>query len=491
MKVERSSRMQPVTQDRPVPLERAQAAGKGRLLAAITVICLVQAALWLAHYHPSPKGLAGDETMYLTTAKQIAAGEESQLDPLWPPLYPSFLASLLLLDDDSLLVVQVVQLAILALSAFLLAALSRHILCPGTGANLSAIWLLAYPPVVAFAFYLWPEILHLGFLVGSFWIVVTRRQDVRWMPLLGLALGLAFLTKSLLGPFLPVLLVPVMMDRRPTRGLLRASLVLLSFFATLAPTIVSNHQKLGVPMVADSSLFNLWVGLNSEGFRGLEDNSSWLEYRAYRKSGKTFTERNSVLREKLRHFWSQESLATVLAQQLRRQPFRLWDRESYLTAQLPGGPLHGPNRGYRGKEGTYGKVLRWGSFLAYALLLATAAAGMVRFSPWRYPWLWLLLAFGAYNLLLFTFLQVNTRYRIQLLPVLFIYSGAFLGDLLERKGGPKRLLATLLAIATAWFLAFGGFLLEPEKASERTGFSTSAPFESAFDGIGCMPWPKF
>lgn len=437
----------------------------GTLPMALLVL-LVHGLLLLTYYRPQPKFLVGDETLYFNASLRILSGTPAALDPLWPPFYPHFLAWLFTLGGGSLWVVQAAQTLLLLIAALLLRAVAARFLAPGLGADLAAFLVVVYPPLAAFAHYLWPEVLHLALFLTALWIVVSRHRSLAYMPVLGVVLGLALLTKSLLTPFVPVLLLPLLRDAPWPRCALRVGLVMALLFATVGSTVVANHHRTGYWMIADSSLFNLWVGLNDHSRISLENGVVAPAYQRFRQSGATHRERNAFLTGEIRQHMAEHGFSAVLWAQLGRQYFRLFDKDSYLTAQLPGGALSARRQGYRGPPSILTDVLRWISYLLYGSILAAAAAGLVLLRPSRHPWLWLVLAFLGYNLALFLVLHVKSRYRIQLLPFLFLYAGGTVDYLRAWRAGqdeapsPGRQALAAVAVLLALFLAFGGRWLE-------------------------------
>jgi hypothetical protein len=221
-------------------------------------------------------------------------------------------------------------------------------------------------------------------------------------------------------------------------------------------------------MVADSASFNLWVGLNDHGRSNFDHDIVTRAYADYRASSPRFEERDRILKEKIRTFLSEHSVAEVLAGQLSRQYFRLLDKDSYLTDQLPGGvAVESYDAGYIRAPRDVASAIRSISFLIYGVLLAAAPIGYLVWRAWDRRWFRVLVLFLLYNLAVFFWLHVKSRYRIQLLPVLFIGTGAaaawvvnsvFLHAPEER--APKLRFGIGVAIAILLeLLAFGGPLL--------------------------------
>ena len=162
----------------------------------LAFVLLVHVGLLWIYWHPQPKSLLGDEARYRRWADDLVAGRVPEPDLLWPPLYPRFLALVLRSPDASILRVQVVQTALLVLVALLLLDLARRLTGRPAAAEAAAWLVLAYPPLVAFAHYLWPEVLHLALFLSALWILVARRESLRWMPLAGLLLTVSLLVLS-------------------------------------------------------------------------------------------------------------------------------------------------------------------------------------------------------------------------------------------------------------------------------------------------------
>jgi hypothetical protein len=127
----------------------------------------------------------------------------------------------------------------------------------------------------------------------------------------------------------------------------------------------------------------------------------------------------------------------VLADQLGRQYFRFFDKDSFLTGQLPGGAIYRMGSGYREPPGAVSWLVRVLSYGAYAALLVGAVFGLALLGMRSRPWIGIVWSFLAYNLLLVLFLHVKTRYRVQLLPFAFFLSAYTLSNLTALPGAAR------------------------------------------------------
>jgi hypothetical protein len=387
----------------------------------------------------------------------------SQLGSFWPPLYAWFLAPLIWAAGGSLWLVQLVQTALLVLCAWLLRDLIAMALEERWAADLGALFFLSYPPLVAYAHYLWPEILHLVLMLGAVWLLL------RFGPLPAAAIGgggllaLALQSKVLLLPLLPLL--GLALWRSWPRGRRFTALVLLG--ATLAlgvlPTLIAQRRDFGRWMLADSGSFNLWVGLNEASRDEFVDSVVVEEYQRYQRSARSSGARSRIAQEKIDDLVKERGWTRILRRQLGRQYHRLFDRESFLTRQLVGGEVWLRGDGYRAGDSKAGYALRWASFGSWAVLLAAAAWGMALF-PYRLRaagrWV---LGFLLVQCALFLVLHVKTRYRIQMLPALVffaVYAAAWWRLRLVADDAPRlapaRAAAGLVLAGALIYLAFGG-----------------------------------
>lgn len=375
----------------------------------------LQAALFGLDRHGGGRVPWADEFMYWRAAGRVLERGDSGLELLWPPLHAWFLAAIRGLGGGAV-AVALVQVGLLVLAALLLRGALAAAGAERRVADGGAALLLVYPTAGAFAHYLWPEVLHLTLVCLALWLLAGRRDDPRACAALGAVLGLTLLTKSLLGPLVPLaVLAPALAGRR---RLLRAGLVAATLAAVVAPTLWLNQRRHGSAVIASSARFNLWVGLNDRGTRELGDRSTLEALREWRESGATFAAREEATGRRIRELVAERGAGRILVDQARRQYFRLFDLSSFLTEQLPGGAIHARRRGYRDPPPLLAAAVAWSHRLVYPAVLLLAPWGLIRGLRRREPWAVAAAMLLAYALLVFLFLHVKTRYRVQLLPAL-------------------------------------------------------------------------
>lgn len=462
--------------DRAAP--RAGPWRRGRLTprrVATAAVVLAAAALHVLLFHlersPTPRRLWGDEIMYAALAERGARGEAAAIELLWPPLYPRLLACAARLGPLASVsptgtpsapldvgraraAVELAQVALLLGAVLALRGLARRISGSTAVADVTAALALLDPQLAGFAHFLWPEMLHLALFLGTLALLVGRTRRAWAAAAAGALLGLALLAKSLLQPFLPMLLVPLVVAHGWRRGLARSALVLTVAAAVVAPTIVSNGRRTGAWVVADSARFNLWVGLHDRAPRNFQAEIVGDEFDRWRISAPTFAEREALLSRRLDAFVAERGWLRILRDQSARQYYRLLGAPSFLTDQFPGGAIAALGYGYVAPTPWAARLLRLWSDAHYALLLVAASFGGVlalrlRTAPLAgeaererrvaRAWIAVAAAFVAYNLALLLVLHVKTRYRVPLLP-LFDVAAALalvrLGQAWRRAGAP-------------------------------------------------------
>ena len=427
---------------------------------------LVQALLWYAYYAHGAKALIGDEQSYQQAALAILAGGPWMASTIWPPLQPLLLAAVYGIAGVHLLAAQLVQGVLFVLCGVLLRDLWRRLGGSVRAANGAAALFLLDPSTAAYAQWLWPEVPHLFLLLAALCLLARTAPPLR-AGAAGACVGLAILAKSLLAAFWPVPLLVFVRRARPHLATRAAAAYVAALALVTAPALVHGWREYGRPMIADSSVYNLWIGLTDQWRSDYIGDMGGITLPAFLASGATPQARNAVYLDKVRALVDARGAGTLLADQLGRQYFRLFSAKTPLLSQLPGAACAGHLSAYRTPLWLT-RTLTVASDLAHALILAAAAFGLAR---WRrrgergVQALWLLLAlFAAYQLALFAFIHVKARFLLPLLP----FAGGFAADVLcERRGdavlapaSPSRLVLGALLAALLLGLAFGGPLLD-------------------------------
>ncbi len=397
----------------------------GAAAAAAAWVAVVHVSLWWLDRYPLPRVLWGDENGYFAAATKLLAGDSGWWpEPLWPPLYPQFIAGVMWFGRGSLAILVLVQSVLLAATAVLLGDLTRRVTGSRAAGLAVAVLTLGYPPLAAFSHYLWPEILHLFLFSAMLWLLVGRWRTVFWCAMAGVILGLALLSKSLLMPFVPVFLLAAVWGQTLKEAVPRVALMLVFTVATVTPTVLANAQRTGTPMIANSAAFNLWVGLNDVGRESFRNDVVWPAYQQWEASADTYAQRDRILRGRIRELIGERGWLATLGNQISKQYFRLFHAGCYLTDQLPGGGAQRQSgAGYIGVGPTLGRVVRSVSIAPYLLLLVAAPMGLMVGGCRRDRWVRTLVMFIAYNLLLFLWFHVKTRYRIQMMPAVLVGVG--------------------------------------------------------------------
>ena len=392
-----------------------------QLLVVFTVAAVVNLGFLYLYYTPIPKRLVQDENYYFELAESIATGQDAEHNPLWPPLYAEFMGMLFSAFGTHRIWVQIPQILMWLTGALLFYRIAGYLFPSRIAARTVLLLFLFSPDLIAFSHFLWPEMVHLFLLIAGLWLIICRHRSRFAVVSSGVLFGLALLTKSLLLFFIPVILAFFAVCTSGSRKSRLVNVCLLAsvILLTVLPTMVSNLQTSGKFMIANSSIFNTWVGLNDQALVDYSNDIAGREFSEFQRSGADITERNSVYRDKIGLKLQQQGVVNTLIKQLSRQYFRLFDHETYFTTQLPGMP----RQAYSANATLLTGLLHLCSNVLYGLILGTAAMGMC-FINWRpMRWVHCLLLFVVYNLGLFLFLHVKTRYVIQFLPMMTFFSG--------------------------------------------------------------------
>ena len=376
---------------------------RARLLT-LTLLGLAVRALWVA-LEPATSPVA-DETMWLTWGTEVLPSPEVAFSPLrlrfifHPPLYLYFLG-VPFAATGSLAAVQYLQSLVGALLVPALGLLGRSAFSEPAG--LAAAGLAAlYPELIWFAAHFWAETL---FTVLLWWaierLLASDTRGSGWAAVgAGLLFGLAILTRETVLYFLPF--AALWLAWRRPGGVRRAALVVVASLLVVLPWTVRNWVVFDafVP-VSTAGALNLW-----QGNTRLTRQEVYEEYWAVRGRIPKY----------------EHARARALEAILERQP--LWILEK-LRSELPEFWAVHAQPIVHVERGAYGIVRRPLALAAvavvlvpYLAVLALFVVGLSRLPSGRAPLL--VLAFLVFYVLLHVAAHGYPRYRLPVMPALFL-----------------------------------------------------------------------
>ena len=449
----------------------AHARWKPAQLFVIALFAAGQALLWLAYYGNGAKRLIGDEQNYQDVALAILGGGAWMPSTIWPPLQSLFLAAIYAIAGVHVLAVQLVQTLLIVGCAIVLRAIWRRV--GGVrAANIAAGLFLLNPSNAAYAEWLWPEAPHLFLVLIAFWLVLERPESRAASFGAGASVAFALLAKSLLAGFWPVFLIAFLRPTRPRFRTGSAAMFLLGIALVTAPALWHGWREVGRPMIADSSLYNAWIGLTDRWRSDYIEDQGGVTLPEFLASGTTPQQRNAVYAEKIEALLDERGIATVVADQLGRQYFRLFSAKTPLLSQLPGPACAGHLSAYATPPWLT-SALTGASDVFHAATLVGFAFGIACWRRRPDRALWLIGAYLAYQLALFGILHVKARFLFPMMPFLCAFAGSFFAAWPVRDSGfardplaftrPRLIVGSLLAVLLI-VLAFAGPVLDPSCA---------------------------
>ena len=402
------------------------------LWLAFSAWLLLNAILLWIYSHPTLKPLVGDEFDYNRRAIALLGGQPLPELFIWPPGQTWFVAAIYAVFGPHVLAVQIIQIALLAGCVAMLVRLwqtldNRH------AALWAAALFLLNPRALAYAHWLWPEVTYLVCLLGALTLLLTftSRPHLRAF-FAGLMIGLALLFKSLIGGFWPffLLLFLARENKRFSYAWLSALAFAGGLLLTVTPALWKGYVATGHALIADSSLYNLHVGLRDSSRSDYVDEAGLPALTAFIESAPTPQQRNAIYLDKVKAVVAERGFFNVLVDQLDSQYFRLFNAKTLLVSQLPGPSCEG----YLGAYGSnsVNAPLTFLSDAMHSLTLILCAFGLALWRRWTRPFAAFCGLYLAYQLALFLGLHVMERYFFQMQPLLCGFAGSFIAVLRHR-----------------------------------------------------------
>ncbi len=408
-----------------------------KLLLLTCCALLVRVAFLLLEPETQP---IADERTWVNWAVENLVTPKVSFSPFrtrmifYPPLYPYFIAVLYWLFG-ALVAVKWAQVLVGVLLVPALGRLGARVF--GEGAGLAAAaWVAFYPDFVWYSVHFWSETLYLVVLWWAFERLLAADRAPAWWPaaLAGVLWGLAVLVRET-SLYATPLVALWLLVRRGRQGRARAAAFFLAASLAIAPWTYRNWVvfRAFVPVSTAGGL-NLWqgnAGIPREQVYVLYDavQGRVEQYRHAREMGiRAVIERQpwwifEKLRDEMPRFWEADSLALI---HIRRGAYGTvgggWALASALLVMLP-----------------------------YLVLLSLFVAGLLRVPASRE--LALLLGFLVLHNLLHVATHGFARYRMPVMPVLFVIAGYWLATRSAESAAPLTRLRLALATAAALALA--------------------------------------
>jgi len=356
-----------------------------------------------------PTALAGDEHTWTTWGAQVIAGGDVAFSPLelplifYPPLYPYFIGAAYAVFG-SLAAVKLCQVVVSVLLVPAIGRLGEGVLGRRSGLGAAAIAAF-YPDLVWFSVHFWSETIFVVLLWWAFERLISADDSggVWTAASAGLLWGLAILTRETPLYFTPLAAAWLAWRGRPG-GRSRTAAFLLAAVLTVTPWTYRNFvvYHAFVP-VSTAGALNLWQGNAPVPRQEIYDRYAAVRGRIekYRYATRMGIEA-IVDRQPL---WMFEKLAGEMP--------LFWEADSLALVHV--------------KRGAYGDVPTAVGIVAaivvlvpYLGVLAWFVAGVAA-APLDRRRL-LLLAFLAYYTLLHVVTHGFARYRLPVMPILFLFA---------------------------------------------------------------------
>jgi 4-amino-4-deoxy-L-arabinose transferase-like glycosyltransferase len=455
----------PITAKRP---STAAVASAGRAHAPVwlvlTGILVLGGVLRLAlvwWFHGQPLAI-DDERHYTIIAENLArfgefAHAPGRLTSLRPPLYPAMVSAVYAMfgvhNHDAVRLLQVIiGLATVALTYHL----AKRMYTESIGLWAAGL-VCFYPSLVGTTCLILTETLF-TFLVVLFAVLVASWSQTRSQTSLvamGVVLGLASLTRSVLWLFPPFLLIYLILATRGemwTRRLATVAIPILAFAVTLAPWSIRNTRLQQTFIAVDvmggrnfmmgnyehTPLYRAWDAISIAG------EQSWDSVLARAEPG--YRETTQGQRDKMAMRYGLRYAFAHPEQTVRRTLIKFcnfWQLERELVA--------GAARGSWGVTSRFA-VLTLAIVVAgfYATAMILSVFGFVLTRPNIRGMSGFMLLLIAFVCLVHSAVFGHSRYHLPLMPLVLIYSAAAIGnasDIWSRRNIPAFKLASLIAAA--------------------------------------------
>jgi 4-amino-4-deoxy-L-arabinose transferase-like glycosyltransferase len=234
-------------------------------LLALGLVLRMALVVWL---DPAMELRADEKTYDKVTEAWLATGEFDTGIFVRPPLFFVWIAGQKMVADvfglDWRLLAKLMQ-CVLGTVAALFVYRSAYRLGGRLAARIGAGLLLLDPTLIAYGHLLWPETLYLFLTAAIFDLMATAARPTLLRALvMGALIGIAMLTKPVIGLFAPFL-AGFWLLRFRGAGFVPVAVVAVAALLVIAPWVRRNTQLYGYTILLENQgPYNLWAGNSSE-----------------------------------------------------------------------------------------------------------------------------------------------------------------------------------------------------------------------------------
>jgi len=372
-----------------------------------------------------------DECQYIQLAKKTKSISELNLtwkNHIWPPGYFIFVYTILKLSG-SVLVLKFIQILLSLVTAFFIYLIARDLFNEKVGLA-AVVFTSFYPELIAFTHYSFSETFYIFFLILSFLLIIryTKTNDYRILVLSALCLGLTSLIRSLVLYFIPI--AGIWIAFRDENHIKQALAFILIAFLVVAPWTIHNYLVYDRLVLVDQVLgknINYGHGdvtkrpRNGDYPRPKPIDASMIDKPLLKipeckpKKFDNIVDYNTCLVDR--------SMSLMFAHpklSLRRfeqKFYDFWYPTSFLLRRLSYNNL---KRGYGNINPEISWLVSKVHVYSYITLLLLGLVGLVYSKNTNYKTLFIV--FILYYNLVHVLVAVMSRYRLPLMPLLFIYA---------------------------------------------------------------------
>lgn len=387
-----------------------------------------------------------DSLEYLEWATQIARGDFSwPVAPIHGPGYPYFLGFVLALSGSQI-AIGVVQSILAGLSALFVMGIAMRLHGPIAGIAAGLLH-ATYAPLMLIEVSIIAESLFVFLLALAMWLTlrIFRNEFERPLPVVlttGLVLGLAIVVRPTAAALVPLFAFFAIRSLSDRRGL-AAFLLIVAIAAPVVPVVMLNRTTApDVVAVQTSGAMNFYIGNSPK-----HDGTAWA-----RPGGKWDLLRGAAYRSGARGPAAEDRFyLQAAAREIAADPIGF--------ARLLGSKLLWlvQNEEVRDSHSFHffaesSPLLRW--FPRFGVVFALAVAGLaLALRRPRPPGAGLAAGYALIIALTVVALVIGFRYRMPILPALFVFAGAALSMAIDRVAARRWNDVAILTVAFAAGLA--------------------------------------